>query len=308
MDMTNELPNAPAMPETNAQRIAAISELIQGQANEVQQDATDGADDGDKVSDNDVPTGTAEPETLDTEQHNPEAGVDDDTAPSAPGDTDDVVTLADLAKHLELEPSDVYEMQIPIGEGVTATLGQLKDEFKEYGPAKEYKQALEQDRGEFEKQVLQTRAELNAIVSAIPNEMRESIITAGREHQAQWAKQQETAVLEAIPDWQDADKRAKDRALIIEYGAEYGFSEPEMTYTQDARTLRMLRDFATMRRELQEMRAAAKAKPGKASPAGRSANQIKSGRKLSQLLKQGKSNPTIQGKAQVVSQLIRNQS
>jgi hypothetical protein len=308
MATTNELPNSPPKPESTAERIAAISELIQGQQDEVQGDAPEGADGGSAVQESVDAESTAEATVLDQQESNAPEGVEDDAQGAAPGDSQDVVTLADLAKHLELEPSDVYELEIPIGDGVTTTLGQLKDEFKEYGPAKEYQKTLEHDRSEFEKQVLQTRAELNAIVSAIPDEMRETVISAGREHQAQWAKEQEKAVLEAIPDWQDADNRAKDRALIIEYGAEYGFSEPEMTYTQDARTLRMLRDFANMRRELQEMRAAAKAKPGKASPAGRSANQIKSGRKLAQLLKKGKSNPTIQGKAQVVSQLIRNQS
>lgn len=310
MDSSSEYQEAPQAPETRADKISAITTLIQGQDDDIDAGQDDSANSGPEVQKPAVRGDNSGPGALDLQESDPETGVDADiegTEAAADVQDNSEINIGALADHLGVEAADVYELEVPIGDGVTATLGQLKDEFKEYGPAKEYQATLHQERGDFEKSVMQTRAELNAIVNAIPPEMRDSVINAGRQHQAQWSKDQETAVLEAIPEWADADRRATDRAHLIEDGSEYGFSEAEITYTQDARTLRMLRDFSTMKRELQEMRSAAKREPGKANPPGRPVHTNTAKRKLAQALKRAKSDPTIQGKAAAVSALIRNQ-
>ena len=310
MDQSNEYADNPKAPETQAERIAAVSALIEGQDDTQPEKAAD-QEPGQALETENVRGDDGGSGEVDQPEPDGPGGVEDD--PEADADRPaaehgDDVTLSRLAEHLEMEPADLYELQVPIGDNVTATLGQLKDEFKEYGPAKEYHEALRRDRGDFEKQVLQTRSELNAVLQVIPEQMRAQIIQAAKERQTGWAQEQESKVLEAVPDWADADVKAKDRAMIVEDGAEYGFSEQEITYTQDARTLRWMRDFARMKRELQAMRTASKAQPGKANPPGKAApSQISKG-KLSQLLNKGRKEPTLQGKASVVSQLIRNQS
>lgn len=310
MDITSEHAGDAPAPKTHDEKIQAITGLI-NDANDIDTTPTANETDGQKVSGDDVRADNSQAGAVDADDDNAPSGVDDDPKDAEEGSTagdGDTVTLSRLAEHLGIEPSDVYELEIPIADGKTVNLGQLKDEFKEYGPAKEYQRKLTEERETFERAQLQTRAELNAIMANIPPQMREGIIRSAREQQAQWSKEQETAVLEAIPDWQDADNRAKDRAMLVEDGAEYGFSEQEITFTQDARTLRMLRDFSRMKRELSEMRAAAKAQPGKANAPGKASPTTQSKRKLAAALQKAKADPTMQGKASVVSQLIRNQS
>lgn len=309
MDISTEQPGAQPTPETHSQKVTAITEMINAQndvkpAKETDHSDRPAADITDVRGDNDG-TGAVD-SGADNAPESVENAAETDAKGLVEGDGESV-TLSNLAEHLGLEPADVYELEIPIADGETTTLGQLKDEFKEYGPAKKYQAKLVEEREAFERSQLQTRSELNAIIQAIPEQMRAQVINAGRAHQQQWSKDQETAVLEAIPEWQDADNRAKDRAMLVEDGAEYGFSEQEITYTQDARTLRMLRDFSRMRRELQGMKAAAKAQPGRASPPGKAVPTTQSKRKLKAALSRAKADPTIQGKAATVSALIRNQ-
>jgi hypothetical protein len=244
---------------------------------------------------------------LDQSEPDGSSGVPDGTEGSQEEPAGEPVTIAGLAEHLGVEPADVYELDIPIGDGVTVTLGQLKDEYKQYGPVREATQKIQEDRSNFERSVLATRAELNAIMTQIPEQFRESVINGGRAHQAQWEKEQEKLVLEAIPEWADPVKRATARLQLIEDGAEYGFSEHEITFTQDARTLRMLADFSRFKRELMDAKAAAKRVPGAANAPAKSSTEQSSKRRLAQAIAKAKADPTIQGKAAVISQLIRGQ-
>ncbi len=295
-------------PESQAEKIAHVTELI-NESNDIQPDKSPDQPEGEPVQSNDVREQDSGSEPVDIPPSESPASVEDDQQEepiAATGGDGDTATLGKLAEHLGLDPADLYDVEIPIGEGVTATLGQLKDEFKDYGPAKEYQATLERERGDFERQTLQTRSELNAILNVIPEHMRAAVINEAQSRNTSWVKEQEDAVLEAIPSWSDVDKRSSDRDLIVQYGAEYGFSEAEITYTQDHRTLRALRDAAVNKRELESMRAAAKTQPGTPSAPGKARGTTKS-TKLSQLLKTGKAEATMQGKAAVVSQLLRNQ-
>ena len=304
---------ADTAPIDNADRIATVTALIRGDDDEDQgskgQDQEPGSstqDDTDRGDD----TGTRQD---DISAHDGVSGVPDDEADATEasdtgGDSDESpTTLESLANHLEVEQSDVYELEVPIGDGVSVSIGQLKDEYKQYGPIREAEEHIKERDDKHEKALLKTRIELNAILQTIPPEIREAAARNGQQYQMQYEKDQARLVSETIPEWADADKRAKDREMLIEDGAEYGFSESEITYTQDARTLRWMRDFSRMKRELGEMRAGSKRVTGKPSPPGK-ANKTNTGkRRLAAALKRAKADPTIQGKASAVSELIRNQ-
>ena len=131
------------------------------------------------------------------------------------------------------------------------------------------------------------------------------MVSESKARHSSWEREQKEQVLEAIPDWQDADSRAKDREAIVSLGEQYGFSEPEMTHTQDARTLRMLRDFAHLRRELEEAKAATKKQPGRPNAPGKSQPTISRSRKLAAALGRAKTDPTPQNRAAAVSQLLK---
>lgn len=236
----------------------------------------------------------------------PESLPDDPEEPAA-AVADEPITVAKLAESLGVDPADVYELEVPIDKGVTVSLGELKDAFKQYGPVKEAIARNKEDRSDFERQVLKTRTELSAIVAAIPPELRERVVQEARSRNSTWEKEQERLALETMPELGKADERAKFREMLIEDGAEYGFSEQEITYTQDARTLRMLRDFATMKRELQAMKSAAKRQPGRANPPGKAAASNPSKQRLRDaIVQRGRADPTSSGKAAAIAALLRS--
>jgi hypothetical protein len=221
--------------------------------------------------------------------------------------TDDPITVARLAESLGVAPADVYELEVPMGDGKTVTLGEMKDAFKAYGPVKEAEARNRSDRQDFEKQVLKTRSDLSAIIAAIPPQIRDHVVRAARERNASWEQEQEKLALETMPELGDSDKRAKFRQMLVEDGAEYGFSEQEITYTQDARTLRWMRDFAEMKRELAAMKAAAKAAPARANAPGKGAATNQSKQRLRDaIVARGRSDPTAQGKQAAIAQLLRS--
>ena len=111
-------------------------------------------------------------------------------------------------------------------------------------------------------------------------------------------------MLEAVPEWQDTDARAKDRESIVALGRDYGFSEAEIEFTQDARTLKMLRDHARAVNRIAEMESAAKVKrdaPG--APGKQNTNKVTQ-RKLADRIRKAKASPRIEDKRSVVQHLL----
>jgi len=226
-------------------------------------------------------------------------------------DTDpDAVTLKALAERLDVKPADLYELEIPMGDRGAVTLGELKDAFKQYGPVKEAETKLNEQREEFERAQMVTRAELNALMQVIPAPMREGFIREAQARNSAWQREQETAIVEAIPDWKDTAKRAADRAEIVRAGAEYGFSEAEITYTSDARTLRMLRDFAKLRAENAAAKSIdAKRKNGAADVSSRNRKNQGGRRALAEALRRAKiPGATQQTKVAAVSALLNQRT
>lgn len=219
------------------------------------------------------------------------------------GDVEKGITVADLAKHLEVEAADLYSLEIPVGDGVTVSLGEMKDQFKQYGPVVEAREKLKADTDNYEKALLATRAELNAIMEIVSPWQREQMLGRARAHQAQWEQEQERTLLEAVPEWKDEKKRNEDRQALIQYAAEYGFTEAEITHTQDARTLRMLRDFTQMKRDLASIRQSVKGERTKPGPAGKQSRSMGS-RKLADAIKRAKASPYASDKAAAISQIL----
>ena len=302
------------VPTNHSERVEAIGNLIRGEVTgEAKPGAGKGTDGGDGVQAQDARGDGSGPGAVAGQEHNDNASVHDDTEDAQKTDTQGAqaseaesgVTIKGLAEHLDIEPSELYELEIPIADGQTMSLGELKDEYKKYGDIGTRETTLKEADDKYHRQVLATRSELNSILSVIPDNIRTQVIQAGQQAQAQWTKDQEAEVLESIPDWQDTDKRAADRESIVSMGSEYGFSEPEMTYTQDARTLLMLRDFAQARKDIADMKAAAKRQPGKPSQHGKGRATTQTKRKLAASLSRAKESRNMGDKVGVVSQLIR---
>ena len=293
------------VPTNHVERVEAVSQLIRGDSDAVESSKEASTDSRDAVEEqNAIGDGSGSSELVQPERDDL-PGVQDDTEAEQTSDNDEPVTLKGLATHLDIEPGELYELEIPIADGETVSLGQLKDEYKKYGDAAQRESTLKEADDKYHRQVLATRAELNSIMSVIPENIRAQVIQQGQLAQAQWTKDQEAQVLETIPGWQDADTRAADRDAIVSLGAEYGFTAPEMTYTQDARTLLMLKEFAQARKDIADMKASAKRVKGQPSQVGKTRSTTQTKRRLAASLSKAKESRHIGDKVSVVSQLIR---
>lgn len=304
--------------QTQAERVSFVQQLLAGEEGEPERDQDDSdSNSGDETPGTDSGDDTT-PEPDDIAALFDTDGVEDDTE-GAPGDDLEgadghdpeeghSITVKDLAGKLGIEAKDLYdELTIPLGDGETTTLGEWKDRVKSLRDLDSERTEVTDKRNELEKTLLQTRSEMNNLLSVIPPEMREQMVGMAQDKTRVYQQEQEQAVLEAIPAWKDQDNMAKDRGGIVNMGSEYGFSEQEITYTQDARTLRMLHDFLRLRERVGAMETAAKRKPGQPNGPGKSKTQTRKSRKLADAIYAAKQSPDRRKAESVVSHLLRNQ-
>ena len=285
--------------------IEAVKQILSDNAEPGEATDTGGGDEPQAEPDGGTDSGPGE---LDEQEPDPIQGMEAPAEEDPEEDPDgDPVTIRELADQLSLDPSELYDVEIPLGKGESVTLGEMKDAFKEYGPLVEARETLDRERDEYQRSIMQTRAELNGILAVIPPELRQAVVANGQQYNANWETQQREQVLEAIPEWKDPDNLAKDRDAIVNVGAEYGFSAAEMQYTQDSRTLRMLRDFSRMKSQLADMQTAAKRTRGKPNAPGKQNTRKLTKRRLNEALGRAKQSSDMSDKRKAVSYLIGNQ-
>ena len=196
-----------------------------------------------------------------------------------PGDS---ITLAmqSLAEKAGITLDELFATEVPLGGQLEATtLGKLKDDFSDYSQLQETKTAFEDQRTDFENDMIRSRAELQEIISiltaqgAIPQEM---VVLA--QNQLQDTKDKERAALIAIkPEWKNPEVYALAQDQILETVAEYGFTRADLDSVLDHRLTKLLHDFHIMRGRFKDANAQRKrvvtqsrqkrAKSAKAAPA-----------------------------------------
>jgi hypothetical protein len=253
-------------------------------------------------------TGAREDDTPVSES---ESSLDDDNAEAESDDTTgeaEPVDLEYLAEKLDVEKADLYELEIPIGDGQKVQLGALKDAYKEYGELGVAKEKQAKAVDQYQRDLMSTRQQLNAMQSVANTPEKQALLREmmgqADGHQNTWEREQQALVYETIPEWKDSDTRAKDRDGIIALGSEYGFSEPEMVYTHDARSLRMLRDMVKLRGRLSEMEKAPERVRAKPNSAGKSTTNKLTKRRLDANLSRAKQATHLHDKVGALSQLI----
>ncbi len=244
-----------------------------------------------------------------------QTSLDDDTAPDAndvdTGD-DEPADLKFLAEELDIPQADLYDLVVPLGDGETTTLGELKDYRKEFGPIAEAREQVETARNDLEKDKLATIHQWNAVGAAIETPQEQALFEKmqrqAQAYQDRWLTTQNKLIRETMPEWENADTRIADRDAIVALGREYGFSPPEMTATHDARTLRMLRDHARLRGQLAEMQKKPTQQRAKPNAPGKTSGTKLTKRRLAQRRAQAKATPHLHDKASFVRDLLEGNS
>jgi hypothetical protein len=167
-------------------------------------------------------------------------------------------------------------------------------------------QVYNDQKAEHEKGQIRDRALLNEMMGIIGPEAARPALEAAQKRLEGWAEEQREQVFEAIPEWKNTDNLARDRQSMINLGAEYGFSETEIAQTQDAKTIRMLRDFALLREQQKSAKAASKKK--RAMPGGKGKQNRNSKRgKLSQVLSQATNSTRDSDKSGGIAALLQSE-
>lgn len=302
-------------PNAEQTELARVSALLRGEVKPVAGD--DGSDAGSSEGESGRDAETMSYGT-DSEAIQPVGDVAD--APEVDAETSDLggdvtsgvsdsaITVKDIAEKLGVDPADLYDgLEIPLGDGERVTLGEWKDRVKALQAVDVERDQVETQRQQYERDVARTRAELNQIVQMIPEQAREQLLARARQNQAQYEKEQWEAVVTAIPKWKESPESfAADRASIVKIGAEYGFSEPEITYTQDARAVRLLHDFLRLRERIEKQNVSAKQTAAQINRSAKGKTRSSS-RRLAEAIRGAKESKDLRSKEAVVAELIRSQ-
>ena len=237
----------------------------------------------------------------------PEKAAEGDTeAPEGETPADDepeTSTLKALAEKLGVEPSDLYKVKIGLSDGEQMTLGQMKDKVQSLTDLDGEKQQLTQQKIDFENLMLRERNEVSAILEKVAHAVTPEMVEQTRVERDQHIAQERTKLLEAVPDWQDAEKYQADREAIVELAKEYSVTEAEVAQTNDHRLVKMMRDFVELKKlvgsanaEAKKLRSAPKgAKPGK---------PVKATSSLDTLIKQAKATNRMDEKIPAMNAIL----
>ncbi len=292
--------------------VSAVTEILRDEGL-VQPDEGAPDDTASGASEGDIPEWGTESGAVQGAADNALDGMEDATEENAQEDPDsddegESVTVAALAEKLDIEPAVLYdELQIPLSAkdgGGTITLGEFKDRIGDLKELDAARAAHDEDKASHEKGRMRDHSLLNEMLAMMGDDAR-PLYQAASARVESWENEQRDLLLEAIPEWREPDALAKDRQSIVALGDEYGFSEMEISSTQDARTVRMLRDYAKLREQHEAAKKAGKRNAVKPGRPGRPAKTSK-GSRLAKALQKAQASPEIADKAQGVAAILQN--
>jgi molecular chaperone GrpE (heat shock protein) len=208
------------------------------------------------------------------------------TAPSGaeeetPGDDAEPPTeewdVSSLAEKLQAPPEKLYGLKVPMADGESRTLGELKDAYRTAEQVKAERETVQKERTTWQADKRQTLEELNEALSLLPAQAITPELVQRAQRQIQEHAQRElAATLELIPDWKDDLKRAADRAVMVEYLSGYGFSEADLDGLRNAKLMKLFRDASQAAKAAKVVKELPKPKVAQAPkrPGNRTAAQV----------------------------------
>lgn len=187
----------------------------------------------------------------------PEKAQDDSEPAEMPGD------LTSLAEKLKATPDKLYALKVPMADGESRTLGELKDGFRTADQLRVERDEVQIERTSLETERRQAFEELQAVARQIPNLSREAI-EAVREQHSRRMQSELSLLLEAVPELKDPVRWAAERPVVEEWAKGFGFTPAELNEITDHKVLRALRYAALRDRDLKAERVKPPAKVAQA--------------------------------------------
>ena len=220
-----------------------------------QDDAADSSD----SEDSQIGLSDSEIEGGDSQEDTPESEPDQDDSQ----DQGEPITAKSLAEKLGVDVKEVYEMKFPYGrDGESLTLGELKDVGIRARDLDSQTTTLEQDREAHTNDKMVSRAEMQNIISLLP-EIPQALVDQAKAQYRNVVNQERISLMETMPSWTDPAKERADRDLILENLKTYGFTEIEMDHMMDHRLVKLLNDFTRLKAKIVKPRSDVKIMAGK---------------------------------------------
>lgn len=241
---------------SEAEKAAAVAALMAG---EMGIEADDPGDASGEAADGQVDAdGGDGPEGEDGSQGDPAEAPEGKRVPR---------DLHELAEALDVEPAELYKLQLTTGDGETASLGEMKDAWQgrksaEREIAKKEADLNSREAGMIaEKQVLRRALSSNSLPPQAAAEFQQAI---------QHVYDREVhALLDVLPDLRDRAQMDTFRRDVVESYAEFGKKPHEIVF-DDHRDALLVRRYAQLKRELAALKKQADPPPPKAlTPQGR---------------------------------------
>ncbi|WP_425044057.1 hypothetical protein [Primorskyibacter sp. S87] len=136
---------------------------------------------------------------------------DDDDNRNSPitEEDDDSVSLASVAEALEVEPADLYEVQVPLGDGETVTLGQLKDAYKDQTEAERILTERRSQADQREVALMQEQHFMQNMFEALKGQITPEMAQYISNHDKQVDAEERLALSRVVPDLQGKTDRVQ---------------------------------------------------------------------------------------------------
>lgn len=134
--------------------------------------------------------------------------VSDDT--STPHDDGDApVSLADLAEALEIEPKELYDIDIPLGNGESVSLGEMKDAYRDVNQAEKEYHARRSQVDQREANMFNEQHMMQNVLEALKPQLTPELVNYIQQHDRQVDFEERAAIGRIIPEMKDQTSRAQ---------------------------------------------------------------------------------------------------
>ena len=241
------------MPETPEQQLTGAAELPQDKQDKVERIA-------------DLLGGPVEPAEADKTPEPAQAAQEPATEPepqaSEPAGADELTPTV-LAEKLGITPTELFrELKIPIEGGEPLTLEEIKRAGSKLRGVSEVTETLEQQRVDFENEVMVQRQQLQSLIGELPQDTLTAEFVQGvQAKHSTYVATETQALLEVRPDLKDPAKFNATRQLMIDFVAPYGFRPAEIDGIIDHRLAKFVIDMAEKDQRIRQLEKDAAHKP-----------------------------------------------
>lgn len=148
-----------------------------------------------------------------------------------------------LAERLGVKPEDLYAVEVPMADGTSVKLGELKDAYADRESTARKELELEERRIKIEAELTRAKSEIETLIKELPPEvLKPEFLERVRKDALAARERERRAVMEAIPEWADEETRTRELQGIVEMLQDYGYSPQSLEQSLDSRLIRLARD------------------------------------------------------------------